>query len=504
MRIIHRSGAGRFVLALTLAGAGFGMIAPPIADALGSAVDEPTALPFEDLAKRALAAHGHEATSPEGFDLAAFFEAHYLVADLGLYELTMAVHRLKDKTWADSYGKIGGALLDAQLAWIERIDPGEERSKEARADIATLRRWVGKWPAGELGRASADSPGTVVQLLEAKEDIVAASARLRTAMLAGGGIADPRTLEDPVRIVLAPTRADFVELMALAGWAKPDLRSIFWQAGVDDWLEFSVDDRKVIALEYVANGRAAGDYAAGTSMNERAPTGMQQQVTQLALLRLVEAYYAGQMPVELGKGLVMNLVIDVFGEIRARVDGDLSSNVTQKREIFVAGGQSEGGRLPQNVAETRWRMDAGKDRCVRILRQVQKSGKGSREGSKNDLANFLLQSKDESERAIVSAPMFGAAAAEVKAPPAIVQGDYLEFVRAYQCGFVHWLQENGAGSRKASTAAWSKLLDALANPARTKSAEEIITELYEAPLSDADCSPNTLEGKFLRWLSTQR
>ena len=37
----------------------------------------------------------------------------------------------------------------------------------------------------------------------------------------------------------------------------------------------------LIALQYVANGRAVGDYAAGTSMNERAPTGMQQQVTQL-------------------------------------------------------------------------------------------------------------------------------------------------------------------------------------------------------------------------------
>jgi hypothetical protein len=486
-------------------------MAPPAGEGASASLpiqaDEAPGLPFEDLARRCLAAHRHapqDPGDPEAFELEGFFTAHYLTAELGLFELGASVHRLQDRAWAEAYRDLSASLLDAQLRWLERVDPLTLRTKDTRADLATVRRWVAKWPAADLSRAALGDVRSVTALLGPKDDVAQAAARLRTAMLSGGGLPHQHDLEGPVRLVLAPTRADFVELMALAGWARPSLRPIFWQAGVDEWLEFSVDDRKVIALQYVAPGRARGDYASGTSMNERTPTGALQQVVQLALLRLVDVYYVGLMPAELGKGLVMNLVIDQFGELQTRVDGDLTANETQKREVFVRGGASEGGRLPQNVAETRWRMDGGKDRYLRVLRQVQKAGKGSREGSKNDQANFLLRSRDESERAIVSAPIFGAAAAKAQAPPEVVQGDYLEFVRAYQCGFVHWLQEHGAGSRKASEQAWARLLETLADPARVQTVDEVLAATYGSPISDADCDPKTLEGKFLRWLSTQR
>lgn len=465
--------------------------------------DDP-GLPFAELAQRALAAHGQGAQDPEAFDLGAFFGAHYVEADLGLFRLAAPVHRLGERRWAEAYRDVAGALLDAQLRWMERVDPASERTTAARADLAAVRRWVGRWSTADLGKAAAGEERGALGLLGAKAEVAQASARLREAMLAGGGLPGGRTLEAPVGLVLAPTRADFVELLALVGWAREELRPLFWLKGVDEWLEFTADERKVIALQYVATGRSAGDYAAGAPMDERTPTGIQQQVVQLALLRLVDVYFDGLMPAELGKGLVMNLVVDLFGEIRTRVDGDLTANQTQAREVFVRGGASEGGRLPQNVAETRWRMDGGKDRYVRILRQVQRSGRGAREASRNELANFQLQSRDESQRRIVSAPIFGAAAAAAEPPPAIVEGDYLEFVRAYQCGFVYWLQSHGAGPKKASEQAFARLLGTLADPERTAGVEEVFAAVYEAPLSDGDCSPTTLEGKFLRWLSTQR
>lgn len=461
-------------------------------------------LPFEEIAQRGLAAHGQELSSPEEFDLPAFFVRHYPTIDLGLYELAAPAHRLGDRRWAQTFADVATALLDAQTHWLTRADPAQSVSKEARADIAILRRWTSKWTPAEISRAAAGEERALLLALEPKEDVVQASARLRALMLGSLGLPGGRTLEQPIRLVLAPTRTDFVELLALVGFVKPDLRSIFWQPGVDEWLEFSVDERKIIALEYIANGREPGDYASSTPMDERTPTGIQQQVVQFALLRLVDVYYEGGMPPELGKGLVMNLVVDQFGEIRTRVDGDLSANQTQKREVFVRGGASEGGRLPQSVAETRWRMDGGKDRYLRILRQVQRSGRSLREGSSNELARFQLQSRDESQRTVVSAPIFGSAAANVAAPPDYVHGDFLEFMRAYQCGFVHWLQEHGAGAKKSSEQAFAQLLAALADPANTASVEEIFVAIYGAPISDAECSPATLEGKFLRWLSTQR
>lgn len=461
-------------------------------------------LPFEEIARRGLASYGESGADAAAFELDAFFARHFCALDLGLFELAIPARSLADRRWAQAFADVSTALLEAQVQWLARADPAQASSKDLRADLAALGRWSAKWTPAELARAGSGEQRALRIALAPKDEIQQAAERARAAMLTSRGLASGRTLEGPVRLVLAPTRRDFVELLALAGWAKEDLRSIFWQPGVDEWLEFSVDDRKVIALEYTATGRAAGDYAAGTPMDERSPTGIQQQVVQLALLRLVDVHYAGGMPAELGKGLVMNLVVDQFGEIRTRVDGDLSANQTQKREVFVRGGASEGGRLPQNVAETRWRMDGGKDRYLRILRQVQRNGRSVREGSRNELARFLLQSRDESQRAVVSAPIFGAAAAEVGSPPEFVHGDFLEFVRAYQCGFVFWLQHHAAGSKKNSEQAFAQLLAALADPENTAGIEEIVQTVYGAPLSDIECGPTTLEGKFLRWLSTQR
>ncbi len=473
----------------------------PLVHAPASAAPQ---LPFEEIAQRILTAHGETGADAATFELDAFFGRHFCAIDLGLFELAIPARSLADRRWAQAFADVSTALLEAQRLWLARADPAQAVSKDVRADLSALLTWTSKWTPAELARAAAGEQRALRLALAPKDEIRQAAERARAAMLASRGLSGGRTLEGPVRLVLAPTRKEFVELLALAGWAKQDLRSIFWQPGVEEWLEFSVDDRKVIALEYTATGGAAGDYTASTPMDERSATGIQQQVVQLALLRLVDVYYAGGMPAELGKGLVMNLVVDQFGEIRTRVDGDLSANQTQKREVFVRGGASEGGRLPQNVAETRWRMDGGKDRYLRILRQVQRSGRSVREGSRNELARFLLQSRDESQRTVVSAPIFGAAAAEVGSPPDFVHGDFLEFLRAYQCGFVFWLQNHAAGSKKNSEQAFAQLLAALADPTNTAGVEEIVLTVYGAPLSDLECSPATLEGKFLRWLSTQR
>jgi hypothetical protein len=257
-------------------------------------------------------------------------------------------------------------------------------------------------------------------------------------------------------------------------------------------------------LEYSVGGRPEGEYAQGTGMNENDPTGMQQQLVQLSMNSLFDASYSGRVPAAFIQGLSMNLVIDLYGHIDTRVDGDVRSRTTQAREMFVPGGASDGGLLPKNSAESRWRDLRGEDHFIGILRLAQKESKGLVKRPEVPAAIFGLRSDSGGEIHPVVGPFLGPRAAAETPVPDTFQGDYQEMLRSYKSAFIFWLQTEAAGSKRKSQQSFATLLTRLARAGEDEGFGEVFAEVYEGkPLSDETASPESLEGSFLVWLQKQ-
>jgi hypothetical protein len=281
------------------------------------------------------------------------------------------------------------------------------------------------------------------------------------------------------------------------GWINADQRGLFWLDNVPDWTQCFVVDDQVIALEYAGTGRKPDDYTTGTSMGDL----LQQQVAQLATNSLLAAHYADKVPGPFLGGLSMNLVVDVYGEVRTRIDGDTRSKVTGARSVFVAGGQSEGGVLAKNSAETKWREGGGKDHFIGTLRGAQAEGSKLAKDPKQKNTTFSIRSDNQGDKWPAVAPFLSA---DAKAPAAQFQGDYAEFFRAYKSAFIYWLQTKSQAGEKASREKFAVLLQKLADPATTGDFESVFKAVYDgAALSGPGADKDTLEGKFLIWLSKQ-
>jgi hypothetical protein len=201
----------------------------------------------------------------------------------------------------------------------------------------------------------------------------------------------------------------------------------------------------------------------------------------------------------------MNLVIDVYGVVNTRVDGDTRSKFTAARDIFVPGGQSEGGQLAKHSAETRWRENQGRDHFLPMLKRAQDEAAPLAKNEKNKLACFAVRADSGGGAHLVRAPFLGAVAADSKPPPDAYKPDWAEFLRAYKSAFIHWLQTAAAGNEKASGERFALLLRKLADPNLASGFEAVFQEVYEgAPLSQAEAGKDCLEGRFLAWLSRQK
>lgn len=487
-------------LALFLVGVGAGLPALRAADRAVKDVD----LPYEEIAQAFLAEHGLEGAAPEQVDLRAILSKSFLRAPLGLFEVHYPLARTGERERCEGFRDVCLALLDAQERWLAWVSTDGKAPAESASDIATLRAWVKKWKPKELERAARSSERDMLEVFAADEGVRKAQARLREELVGRGGpLGLEREEAEPVRISLMPTRRDFVRALCFAGWWKPELRPIYWQRGIENWLEFHVDEVGFYAMEFLATGGKQGQWEAGTSLDDRNPTRLEQQIVQLGFNRLLRSYYGDALPGSFIGGLSLNLVIDLFGEVDTRVDGDLSSRQTDMRSVFVPGGRSEGGNLPPNEAGSRWRTDKGKDHFLRALRQAQKVGSKEKNGSQKRLAGFELRSMDESVKAVVEAPIFGSAASLPNIPEAL-EGEYQEFLRSYKCAFLHWLRTASSSVKGASERDFARFLTQMALPDNAERFEAVLEEVYGAPLSNAAVDGGCTEGRFLAWLAAAK
>lgn len=461
-------------------------------------------LPFAQIAEEARVRHGldaqAQATIHEAIDKAT------VRCDLGAFELRFPALRLEDRGL--EFTQVCDALLATQEAWLEWLEPAGGELKSMRADLAKLRGAIKEWKPAVLAKAK-DQPGAdMYAVAGAPETVRAAAARVAATLRAAGEVGAARAEPKALRFCAEPTRDDFVQALVLAGDLNAEWKSWCWDDGIAYWTQVWFDDAQVTCLQYAAQALPPGTWKQGTWMNERDPDVMQQQVAQLAANQLLSDRFGDHAPSAFIGGLSLNIVVDLHGQCNTRIDGDLRSRKTDKREVFIAGGLSEGGRLGKNVADTRWREDHGRGHFLSILRQSQKEGDGLAKQVKFKPAAFGIRDDSGGNARAVLGPFIGSAAATTEAPPEKYIGDFAEFTRAYKCGFVHWLKSAAEGNPKKSGASFARLLVALSTPTpegATFDFEATCAKLYGGdPLSSQPLTADTLEGRFLQWLSKRK
>jgi len=460
----------------------------------------PTGVPFEKAARDFMAQHGLADKKAEEVDFESVLKGHFVVGHFGAFEAWFPVANLERR--AADFRDCALALVGAQEKLADWSKASGRDQKALRADIKVVTDWIKGWRVPALAKARDSAGKDVTVVLAASDTVIAASQRLAASLGQGEELGLTRDSPLKIRMILEPARRDFVELACFVGMTNADDKATYWVDGVADWATCWIQDIQVIALEYAAPNHQPDDYSSGESMNERDPTVMQQQVVQFSAQRLFEQLYGERLPALLVGGLSMNLVVDQFGEISTRVDGDLRGKTTQGRSVFVAGVRGD-GMLGKNSAESRWREDRGRDRFMRVLRQAQKEGDGLEKSLKNRVAGFGVRSDAGGEIAPVHAPFFAAPSEDAKGPAQAFHGDYAELLRAYKCAFVSWLESKSGAAEKVSHEHFAQLLEKLGD--LKQPFEAAFPAVYEAaPLTDADAGKDTLEGKFLLWLSKQK
>ena len=468
--------------------------------------DERQRLPYGDLAKNALSRAGMAEIAPHAFSFEEFLHAGFLHVRLGIYDLYLPAGDELEAEELEHYRDMALTLLDAQRTWLEWLAPEVKGTREPLADLKKVQRWVSGWKIDRLPRAATAGQRELLEALKAKKDIGQSSSRLAEYMGSGAVLSLDR--EKPVfePVVLVPDRERFVEMICIGGWLYPGHRTTYWNRHITHWTHFHVDRYKFLSLELTDPCRVDHDWTAGVPMNDRNPDAMAQQVTQLAFGSLLDNYYGARIPASIAGALSVNLVIDQFGECDTRADGDLRIRHTGAREVFVPGGNPNGGMLPPLGAASRWRDRQGADHFVSLLRQAQKQGASRIRKAKEKHLHFELISDSGAARRVVTAPFLGAGAADEDAVPPEYRGDWLEFQRAYRSCFLWWLQNKAERSVKSSGKSFATLLHDLAGEQNEEGdLAGAIARIYDGHgLSSEELGKKDLEGRFLRWLGKQR
>ena len=429
-----------------------------------------TALAAE-LAERCGGASKVEAALEEGFER----------TQLGIFEVYFPEHALKEHAKLRR-GALQG-LIDVQRAWLE-LFADEEAAERGLELLDELTKWNRRQEAG------VPVPASAAELSE----LIKTGAPFGYAPLAA----------KPARLVLAPDRRDFQRMVAFFGASDPNLRGLYWHDGVRVWTEFWWNDLQVVSLEYPPVAGDGDDPGEGIPMDFREPTGLEQHVGQRGAMALVWYYFGEGLTKTMELGLAQLLVIDAYGENNVRSGGSMRGSATEAFSAFVPGGNPNGGFLPPINADSDWRADKGKDHFVKALRASQKSAgkKPPRKGKYEKLAWFDLRNGDG--RHPVRAPFLGELTLGKEQPPAQFSSDYMEFFRAYKTAFIHWLRTEGTGSKKTAPASFRTLGQKIAEGKGEADFEQLLEEVYGMPLTAEDGTPDSLEWKFLTWLSKQR
>jgi len=438
-------------------------------------------------------------------DFRGILDRGYAHISLGIFDIYHPVDNLKDKQTAETFRELCHYMLALQQDWLDMLEPVSGKLRKPLADLKTLDKWVTGWSTSKLGKLDKKEDLNLLVALKASSKYVDAANRLQASFLKGESLGLEREGAKSSPIILCPTRYEFVRLVCYAGFVFEDERPNYWTDNLQTWIEGRIMDMRAIALEYLDPAHPT-DVNKGVPMNQRRDDELQQHVVQRAFLSLLKNYYEDRIDPALAVGLAINVDIDLFGHDHARLEGDPRGRSTPPREVFVPGGNPNGGTLPPLNADSTWREFEGQFRFISKLANNQKAGNLSGQGAAEKLRSFLLRDDDESKDAVVMAPFLGTPAIDKAMPGEDFVGDYMEFFRAYRTVFAEWIRTDAGSSTRDSKARFGNLMIEMAKSNIAdddRTFEDIIHEVFERPLSSAEPGKDDLEGRFLKWLKQQ-
>jgi hypothetical protein len=476
------------------------------------------AIPFETFGKRFQQAHCKASAGDAPCPVAEIRSQHYVHGLLGAFDAAYPAATLAEKDRVEEFRSIARGLLEAQSRWIDWL--AKDDTTAAKADIATLQEWVKAWKPGVLAKAKSAKEKELFAMLEANEAQAAAAKRLSEFLLKPAALGIAPKKKEPVRLLFAPKRSEFIELAGYAGLLDAKQQAALWKPIVGQWTSFWLGWDLVLALEYPA-WKEDPEFKNGLSMNKFEETGIQQHVIQQAMQALMWHCCGDGDSTYLQQSVALNLAIAVCGEANA-LEGNsghaTTGASTAPYEMFVPGGLSTGGTLPpipaaplDSLKENQWRIGRGADHFAGPLREGMKNGQKQLQKDRPDkmdpvlardrYAHFAILGEDEVAKMLVSAPFLGKLAMEKPYPPQEFLIDFKEFFRAYRTAFFHWLQEKGdpAGEAESKAKFREMLVKTATRPAKT-SFEAVISDVYKVPLSGKNGETDSLEWRFLEWL----
>ncbi len=431
-------------------------------------------------------------------DFETVFERCFDHARVGAFEVSVPFDAWSSKDGFEDVRDVLLALCEAQRRWLLLLAPDERAWSEAQeqfdADLERAARWVGSWRYGAFVE---DLAGGRTARAQAEPDRRTAEALERLDLAISGGMFG---LSGPVQLALALDRTLFLQTVSLAGWLEPHLKSAFWVDGVDQWSTAWINGVRLIALELDDPDRDEPERGLRLDRNNARAT--EQQVLHLALRTMCDTLYGDRLDGALASALGNLMVIEQFGEVDTRTDGDLGARRSDARSVFIPGAPSQGGFLPPARADSPWREEQGADWFVKPLQQSLEAGSGMVRERSLRHRTFRLALDALGLEQPVSGPFLGPNGLEPRLVPGL-EGDWQEFTRSYRTCFVHWLRTEAGGRGKQSSARFAAFLAALGDPAQDESALGLVESVYGAPLSDAECSDGSLEGRFLVWLDRE-
>jgi len=462
---------------------------------------------FDKLARRWLERQEYDSAEALGVGLEEVLKRRLTRLEWGALDLRMPPEALADPRWCRRITGSLDALLEAQtefLRWLAgpaSAASTREIARDTKAHVKELKKWLKGLKPRHFADLQALRGKDLIDVLQPKPSVVEAL-RAFNAYLVRGGPLQRKVELRRARIIFQPTRRDLVEFACTVGLLRPKLREFFWVSGLENWTVFDFDGTRVVGMQY-AGPKAEDDYTDAIAMDGRNKNALFEHVVQLGVRSLMESVSRGKIEPLLAGGLANELVIELYGEVDTRSDGDLRSRSTLARSVFVPGANSSGGFLPPASADSRWRSDKGKHHFQRVLKRAQKGG-GKRARSRTDkLSSFRLITDDESDKFVIQAPFLGPQA--LAPPPAKFFGDYAELLRAYRAGFLYWLRTEAGGKRGESGKLFSELLRASTDPRERRDLAQLFEETYGTALSAGGpgelFESDSLEGRFLVWLS---
>lgn len=479
------------------------------------APEEPTELEYSQWAQAFLDAHEIQNAVPGNVVLQELLDTeHYQRFDLGLFDLRISANSLEDRKLAKLFAESALALLQMQASWVKWSASEHPEYEQILDQFDVLVKWVKGWSATSLSALARAEDTQFLDRLGAKEPVLEAHAAVSKFMTTGKYLGLSLSESSQAQILFAPNRTEFIQLVCFTGWAKPDVRPSFWKQGVEQWTSFWNDSTQIIAMDYPAYPIDMKRPERGAPMDEFEKEGLGQHSVEKAAAAMFWHYYGSNDALFFEAALATNLVIDVFGENNVRTGAPVfksSGGSSSPYEVFVPGGNSAGGVLPARGAISIidipiWRETKGKDHYVKPLQKAQKLGlklaRKAKHPSRDKRDHFIIEGQVAGEKSFVTAPFFGTHAKTKPLPEKTYLVDYEEFFRAYRASFFDWLKQRGAGKdKKRNAELFGQLLSRLSTRTAQSTFADIVEELYGAPLSAADGEQDSLEWRFLTYVS---